>query len=319
MAGPVASKEGGRITPALVDRLALTEELPARCRILSPSLAEEVLRFGRDIGQEIVFHSRLRRGMDAARERIAAAATAGKTVASGAVIAAGAMPGARGRFHREWHAPEGGLWLTVILADTLLPPFAALVPLAAGVAVCEFFLHIGVPASIRWVNDVLVAGRKAAGILAETFRAPSSGERFLLLGIGVNLNNRAFPPELANEAVAAAEAAGRSFPLTASLARLLVKLRWNIGLLHLAERDFLQQAGPNHGQQDASLAPLLLERYRGLCDTVGRRVRFGFDVVRRPQYTGRVVGIDDDGALMLRLDADGGLVCERAGEVRYIE
>jgi len=299
-----------RITPALVEQMVAAEEIPARRRLHAPVMVEEVLRFGGVIGSRILYHERLERGMAVARRLVAEHEAAGRALASGTVIVAATMTGARGRFDRSWHAPAGGIWLTLVLADTLLDDFAALYSVAAGVAVCELLRDLGIPAAIRWVNDVLVAGRKVAGILVEEERSRRSGERYVFIGIGINLNNRSFPPELEGLAVAAAEAAGRQLSLVSSTARLLATLRWHVGLLHWTER--AQLAG------DEAVNPLIA-RYRQLCDTVGRRVRFGFDVVRRPQYTGRVLAIDDDGALVLRLDEDGTVVRERAGELIYLD
>ena len=103
--------------------------------------------------------------------------------------------GGRGREGRTWASPPGGLYLSV-----LLRPEAArvsLLPLAAGVAVAEAVQELGVRSELKWPNDVLVGGRKLAGILAEA-SSGGAGVEWVVLGIGVNV---ATAPERLPEAV----------------------------------------------------------------------------------------------------------------------
>jgi len=101
------------------------------------------------------------------------------------VIVADEQTSARGRYGRSWISPYGGLWLTVILKDRK----ENIITLAAGVAVVKALKNMGVDAKIKWPNDILVHGKKAAGILAEIY-----GD-YLLLGIGINLENE-IPEEI---------------------------------------------------------------------------------------------------------------------------
>jgi BirA family biotin operon repressor/biotin-[acetyl-CoA-carboxylase] ligase len=92
--------------------------------------------------------------------------------------------GGRGREGREWASPPGGLYLSVLLR----PPDegVGLVPLAAGVAVAEVAGEHGVPAELKWPNDVLVEGRKLAGILTEA-SSGSQGVEWAVVGLGMNV------------------------------------------------------------------------------------------------------------------------------------
>jgi len=101
------------------------------------------------------------------------------------VVVADEQTSARGRYGRTWISPYGGLWLTVILKDRK----ENIITLAAGVAVVKALKNMGVDAKIKWPNDILVHGKKAAGILAEIY-----GDH-LLLGIGINLENE-IPEEI---------------------------------------------------------------------------------------------------------------------------
>jgi len=92
------------------------------------------------------------------------------------VIVADEQTSARGRYGRSWISPYGGLWLTVILKDRK----ENIITLAAGVAVVKALKNMGVDAKIKWPNDILVHGKKAAGILAEIYGDylfPGGGDR----------------------------------------------------------------------------------------------------------------------------------------------
>ncbi len=118
---------------------------------------------------------------DRARELVARGAP------HGTLVTAGEQSAGRGRQGRTWSAPPGrALLCSVVVRD---PP--RLLPLAAGVAVAE---AVGERARVKWPNDVLIDGRKVAGILAEG--RPQEG--WAVVGVGVNVAVRTsdFPPEL---------------------------------------------------------------------------------------------------------------------------
>jgi BirA family transcriptional regulator, biotin operon repressor / biotin---[acetyl-CoA-carboxylase] ligase len=108
----------------------------------------------------------------------------------GTLVTAGEQRAGRGRQGRTWSAPPGrALLCSLVLRD---PP--RLLPLLAGVAVAEVAEGLGARAQVKWPNDVLIDGRKVAGILVEG----RPQERWAVLGIGLNVALRAgdFPPEL---------------------------------------------------------------------------------------------------------------------------
>jgi BirA family transcriptional regulator, biotin operon repressor / biotin---[acetyl-CoA-carboxylase] ligase len=116
----------------------------------------------------------------------------------GAVVVADTQTAGRGRQGRQWHAAAGeSLCFSLVLRPTLpvrdLPP----ITLAVGIAVAETITRFAATPTLKWPNDVLIDGKKVAGILTET---SSQGERadHVIVGIGVNLNVSAFPAELAS-------------------------------------------------------------------------------------------------------------------------
>ncbi len=105
----------------------------------------------------------------------------------------------RGRHDRRWVSDSGGLWLSAVVpADGAFERWS-LLPLAAGLALCETFSSLGLAGHrLRWPNDIMIGPAKLAGILVERFRPTTA-----VVGMGINLDNR---PESADPALAGAVA-----------------------------------------------------------------------------------------------------------------
>ena len=170
-----------QLTPDYIKQIIHEEEVPLRSSSFGPEITQLVFRYGGVVGSVIKQHSQISRGADYARQLILAAEEENKSFHSGTVILADEMIHSKGRFKRYWHAPKGGLWMTLALVNTLLPESSLLLPMAAGVACCEVLRHYGVEAHIKWVNDTLVDNRKISGILTETFTGPHSSEEYILI------------------------------------------------------------------------------------------------------------------------------------------
>jgi len=313
-----------QLTPDDIEQVITEEEIPLRSRTFSPDTVDEVFRYGGVVGSVIEQHSRISRGAELARQLILQTEENDTSFNSGAVILADEMVHSKGRFKRYWYAPEGGLWMTLALANTLLPESSLLLPMAAGVACCEALNHYGVEARIKWVNDTLVGKKKISGILTETFTGPRFGEEYILIGIGLNVNNNRFPDDLTDTAVSMKTCLNREVNLQEVIARLLVKLRWNIGLLFYEEAAHLE----NHGgialrnTQETGILPgdghLLLKSYKKLTDIFNRRVLFGFDVQKSPQFEAKIIGLDNTGGLILEL-VDSSRIIQHSGEIIYLD
>jgi BirA family biotin operon repressor/biotin-[acetyl-CoA-carboxylase] ligase len=194
----------------------------------------------------------------------------------GTLVTAGEQSAGRGRQGRTWSAPAGSaLLMSLVLRD---PP--ALLPLAAAVAVAEV---AGPAAGVKWPNDVLLDGRKVAGILAES--RPQDGWAVLGIGLNVAVRVQDLPPELHGTAGTLGLAPTELEP---TLARLL---------------DALERAL-------ALGAPALLDAYRARDALRGRAISWA-------DGSGRAVGIDADGRLIVEL-ARGGRSALSAGEVHLL-
>lgn len=219
----------------------------------------------------------------------------------GAVVIADAQTRGRGRLGRSWHSPPGeSLYFSAVLRPTLEPRRIPPLTLTAAVALAEAVLETGVTPELKWPNDVLVGGRKLAGILTELVCA---GQRidFVVLGIGVNLNNERFPPELAASATSLGLVLGRRIEREAFVRALCERLEvWY-------ER--FTSAGP---------APVIAA-WKEHARMLGGRVTVTLGGPKGPgqkaeTITGVAEDLDLDGMLVVRGE-DGSVVRVVAGEV----
>jgi len=204
----------------------------------------------------------------------------------------------RGRRGRSWASPGHlNLHCSFILRPELPPQRAPELTLLSAVAVAESLRAEGVPADIKWPNDLLVAGRKVAGILTE-LSAEADRIHFVVLGIGCNLNagREDFPDELAATATSVLLVTGRRVVRAAFAASLCKRLE-----------DWLDV----HGAQ--GFRPVR-ERWRALSTTLGQEVLVTSE---RREVRGLAVDVDEDGALRIRT-AGGAEERVLAGDVEQV-
>lgn len=104
------------------------------------------------------------------------------------VVRADTQTGGRGRLGRGWSSPRGGLYMSLLLRPAPEPEVAALIPLVGAYVICGLLTDgTGVPALVKWPNDVMAPGGKMAGILAEY---GGRKEPWLVIGFGLNLKGR---------------------------------------------------------------------------------------------------------------------------------
>lgn len=274
------------------------EAIPSRgyqlCATPDLLLAEE-LRSGlntRSIGHDIRYFDET----DSTNRQAYALGESG--AAEGLVVIADRQSAGKGRMGRTWASPPGvNLYLSVLLRPPLPPQAAPLLTFVSTLAVSRAIAVVsGLSPVHKWPNDVLIGGCKVAGLLNE-LSAESDRIRFVVLGIGVNLNMTAdqFPSELRMPATSLLLSGGR--PVARALfARTL-----------LEQLDALYAEFLLHGP-----APLLAA-WEERCDLIGKLVEV--DEGRSGVVRGTVAGIDRDGALLLTL-ADGSTARILAGDVR---
>lgn len=144
----------------------------------------------------------------------------------GSVFLAEMQTAGRGRGPNQWHsAQSAGIYCSVILRPPLPPSEALVLSLATGLAVYSAVQSINSSLAIdlKWPNDLLVGGKKFCGILTE-MNAEATRVRHLVIGIGVNVNQREFPEELETIATSLRLASGSQWSRVDLCAALLKSL-----------------------------------------------------------------------------------------------
>ena len=214
----------------------------------------------------------------------------------GLTIVADEQTAGRGRLQRSWSSPKGaGLYCSVLLRPAFAPDRLPLLTFVAALATGDALLEASeVKTDIKWPNDLLAGERKICGILAEGIETPAG--RAVIVGIGINLTNDAFPHELASVATSVAHEGRRPErePILAALLKAIA--RW-YALLHEPE-----------GAEKIVAAWASRSSY-----AVGKLVQVtnGDEVVQ-----GVTQGVESDGAL--RLETAQGLQLIRAGDVTSV-
>ncbi|NLJ83835.1 MAG: biotin--[acetyl-CoA-carboxylase] ligase [Halanaerobiaceae bacterium] len=227
---------------------------------------------------------------------------AGKGCHSGMVVVADEQTAGRGRLGRDWYSPKGsGLWLSIILRPDLPPLDSPLLTVIASLAVLEALqeLEEGLAAGgqqgnkklqIKWPNDILLGGKKLAGILTEL--SLSSKINYAVVGIGINVNQEKFPAELGSIATSLK----REYKKEIDRLELFEKLI-------LSFERYYSRLVNNEGSE-------LIQEWKERMDIIGREVSI-HDNERT--YQGRVLDIGKLGELLL--ESEGEILRFWAGDV----
>jgi BirA family biotin operon repressor/biotin-[acetyl-CoA-carboxylase] ligase len=225
---------------------------------------------------------------EAARQAMAGAS-------EGLCVVAREQTAGRGRRERAWVSPkDAGLYFSVVLRPRLAAASWSLITLMAAVAVRDALSEAcGLETDIKWSNDLLARGRKVCGILAEAIETPRG--RACVLGVGINLSDRAFPSELLERATSVEAETGAPPDRDALLAALVRQLARGYEQLH------------EHGGTEATLRTWSAASSYA----EGKRVRVALG---EEMIEGTTRGLEADGALRVELDG-GEIRSVRAGDV----
>jgi len=229
----------------------------------------------RIIGRKLIAYDRIGSTNDAAWDYAA------DGVDEGFVVLAEEQTRGRGRMGRKWYSPRGGLWMSIVLRPDPPAERATMLTTAASVAVARAIRgYPGCNATIRWPNDILIDGKKTAGILVET-RSEKGLRGTFILGIGVDVNCRDLPEEL--RAIATTVARHTEKPIRRTeLARLILR---NLDEL------YLRILRGEHAS--------ICEQWLSMSSIRGRRITI---IQNGRTYRGEVVDMDPVAGLMVRLD-----------------
>jgi BirA family biotin operon repressor/biotin-[acetyl-CoA-carboxylase] ligase len=216
----------------------------------------------------------------------------------GTVIIAETQTGGKGRLGRTWISPRGNLYLSVILRPQIPTHKAPLITLVGAVAVASAIRkHYSVQAAIKWPNDILISGKKVAGLLTEMSAEPDR-IRHIALGIGVDVNMelQELPLDVRLNATTLAAEAGATIDRNLLVQQILRDLEHWYRIFLASEREVLKE-------------------WEQLNMTIGRRVTVsGMGEV----FEGLAQGIDSEGRLMVALD-DNTIRTVAAGDVTIVK
>lgn len=214
----------------------------------------------------------------------------------GSVWLADEQTAGRGRGDHRWHSAAGeGLYVSVLLRPAFAAARLPLLPLVAGLAAAEAIGCVtGLAVDLRWPNDLLIGPRKTGGILVESQTGAKSLPHAVVVGIGVNVHQRIFAPDLATAATSLDLETGTRVSRQEVLMALLGSL----------EREVAALADAATAEQ----VPARVEQHSSWVR--GRRVE-----VHGPQAcSGTTAGLDESG--FLRVATAGGVVTVYTGGIR---
>ena len=199
----------------------------------------------------------------------------------------------RGRLGRSWEVPEGtSVMMSILLRPKFEPQYAPTLTLVMGMAVAKAVKNLGFDVSIKWPNDVVVSHKKICGILTEMGVRDGKID-YAVIGVGINVNIKEFPEEMADKATSLYLESGKEFD------------RSQIPGL-------VMEAFEKYYEKFAATCDLsgLKEEYESILANYNQPVR----VLAKEPYEGVARGITDGGELLVE-KTDGTIVAVSAGEV----
>jgi BirA family transcriptional regulator, biotin operon repressor / biotin---[acetyl-CoA-carboxylase] ligase len=218
--------------------------------------------------------------------------------AEGAVVLAEEQSAGRGRTGHTWHSERAtGIYATVLLRPKLSPIQAPLLTMMAGLSAHAAVQRVaGLSVDLKWPNDLLIQGKKVGGILTEMHAEPAQ-VRFVIVGIGINVNQEKFPPDLATASTSLRLETGKS------QSRLEVLVR------------FLRQFEIDYRELLSEGAAGMVKRFEAVSSYArGKRVRV---TNGKESFTGVTAGVEDEGLLRVKRD-DGKVTTVIAGDVTEV-
>ena len=188
----------------------------------------------------------------------------------------------RGRSGKKWESPVGGIWLSLILRPDIDPSKASIITLATGVAVAKTLIGMGIDARIKWPNDILINGKKVAGILTEA-NARFNAVDYVIVGVGIDtkVDTDILAHDLGEITTSISQETEREIIESKIVAKFLNEFEEIYDLF-----------------KDEKFNDILYD-WRRMAQTIGRYVE-----IQQPLgkvYRGIAVGINNQGALILEL------------------
>lgn len=217
----------------------------------------------------------------------------------GEVVIAESQEKGRGRLGRKWFSPPYlNLYISIILRPEILPTQASMITLLSAVATAEAIKkYSNITPTIKWPNDILIRGRKIAGLLNE-INSELDRVHFIILGIGININidKKDFPEEIREYATSLKIETGSQISRKEFICILLKEIEdWY--------KDFLKEGNKP-----------ILDAWRKWADIKDKMVRISSF---KESFNGKAIDIDSDGALLIK-NKNGEIKRVLAGDIEYL-
>lgn len=211
---------------------------------------------------------------------------------SGTMVTCCLQNGGRGRLGRQWKADNKSVCTSIVLRPDITPVYAPMITLIAGLATAKAINEVcNINAGIKWPNDVVAEGRKLVGILTE-MSAEMEKIKYVVVGIGINVNNEVFADEIKDKASSLYILTGKK-QSRRDIAAALIKQLMELYNLYI----------------DKGFAAIS-DEYNRLCLNRGKYVK----TVGSLEISGLCKGVDDEGRLIIET-ADGKIEKVFTGEV----
>ena len=217
----------------------------------------------------------------------------------GTVLISEIQTNARGRSGKKWEAPDGGVWMSLILRPNVPPARIGLITLATGVAIAKSVKSYGLDAKIKWPNDVLIHGDKMSGVLTEV-NATFNEIDWIVVGIGIDSNLKL--EDFSEDVRVGTTTLTEELPTQIDENELIAIFLNEFEKVYTLYKD---------GDVEA-----ILNEWRALSDTIGKYVNITQTGGKVTQ--GYVVGINNEGSLIIERQ-DGVLEKIISGELRTVE
>ncbi len=205
---------------------------------------------------------------------------ASKGALEGTLVISERQTKGRGRKGRSWFSPsQGGIYTSLILKPSISPSEAPKITLLTAVVVAEALRSLtGLSAIIKWPNDILIDGKKVAGILTEMSTEMDAIDH-IVVGLGLNVNTPDFPDDIREKATSLFIETGKHFPRVRFIQEYL---KWYEEYYEIFKRTGFEP---------------IIKRWKELTNIIGKRITV--EMISK-KYSGEVQDIDKDGVLILK-------------------